>query len=110
MRDGGQQVAAIMQQARQRHLAPEELQVIPRVRVLPAHAAERVSMPPLLKAYLKLGAWVAGEPCLDPDFNVADVFILLDLKNLNTHYHRHFIQAETKHTMNELLPPYPPHH
>ena len=53
-------------------------------------------MPPLLKAYLKLGAWVAGEPCLDPDFNVADIFILLDVNKLNTRYHRHFVQGSLK--------------
>lgn len=97
MRDGGRQAEAIMQQARNKHLAPDELLVTPRVRLLPTHAAEQASMPPLLKAYLKLGAWVAGEPCLDPDFNVADVFILLDVNNLNTRYHRHFMQAGTHH-------------
>lgn len=97
MRDGGQQTEAIMQQARQKYLAPAALQVTPRVRVLPtAAAAGRIEMPPLLKAYLTLGAWVAGEPCLDPDFNVADVFILLDINNLNNRYHRHFIQAGSR--------------
>jgi putative hemolysin len=49
---------------------------------LPAQPASKINMPPLLKAYLKLGAWVAGEPCFDPDFNVADIFILLDVNNL----------------------------
>lgn len=107
MRDGGQQAAAIMQQARQKHLAPTQLQVTPRVRLLPTSAAEKVSMPPLLKAYLKLGAWVAGEPCLDPDFNVADVFILLDLNNLDTRYHHHFIQNGTRNTIHQLLKPSP---
>ncbi|MBU0654179.1 MAG: GNAT family N-acetyltransferase [Gammaproteobacteria bacterium] len=93
MNDGGAQASAIMNEARSSHLAPEHMRVRPLVRLLPTQPAARVSMPPLLKAYLKLGAWVAGEPCLDPDFNVADVFILLDVNNLNTRYHRHFVQG-----------------
>ena len=93
MQDGGAQAAAIMQEARAKHLAPDNLRVRPTVRLLPTQAASRLNMPPLLKAYLKLGAWVAGEPCLDPDFNVADIFILLDVNNLNTRYHRHFVQG-----------------
>lgn len=93
MNDGGAQAAAFMQEARVKNLAPDTMQVKPLVRLLPAQPATRVSMPPLLKAYLKLGAWVGGEPCLDPDFNVADIFILLDVNNLNTRYHRHFVQG-----------------
>jgi putative hemolysin len=93
MNDGGEQAFAIMQEARQHHLAPAEMRVRPRVHLLPSKPASKLQMPPLLKAYLKLGAWVAGEPCLDPDFNVADIFILLDVRNLNTRYHRHFVQG-----------------
>ncbi len=93
MQDGGAQAAAIMQEARHHNLAPETMRVKPKVRLLPTQPASKVNMPPLLKAYLKLGAWVAGEPCLDPDFNVADIFILLDVNNLNTRYHRHFVQG-----------------
>lgn len=93
MQDGGAQAAAFMQEARKQYLAPDNLRVRPLVRLLPTQPAAKVSMPPLLKAYLRLGAWVAGEPCLDPDFNVADVFILLDVDKLNLRYHRHFIQG-----------------
>ncbi len=96
MNDGGAQALAIMQEARQRHLAPLEMRVSPRVRLLPVQAAGKLQIPPLLKAYLKLGAWVGGEPCLDPDFNVADIFILLDVNNLNTRYHRHFVQGNAQ--------------
>ena len=93
MSDGGAQAFAVMQEARRNHLAPTNLRVKPRVHLLPTQPATKLSIPPLLKAYLKLGAWVAGEPCLDPDFNVADIFILLDVNNLNTRYHRHFVQG-----------------
>lgn len=47
--------------------------------------------PPLLKAYLRLGARIAGEPCWDPTFKVADVFILLSIHNLQQRYLKHFI-------------------
>ncbi len=93
MRDGGAQAAAIMQHVQTRHLAPESMRVQPLVRLLPVQPATVLNLPPLLKSYLKLGAWVAGEPCLDPDFNVADIFILLDMQQLDMRYQRHFIQS-----------------
>lgn len=49
-------------------------------------------LPPLLKAYMRLGAEVCGEPCWDPDFSVADVFVLLDRRRLNARYAKHFVQ------------------
>lgn len=101
MRDGGAQAAAIMQYVQTRHLAPESMRVQPLVRLLPTQAATILNLPPLLKSYLKLGAWVAGEPCLDPDFNVADIFILLDMQQLDQRYQRHFIQsALQRHTLH----------
>ncbi len=48
-------------------------------------------IPPLLQAYLRLGAWVCGEPCWDEDFGVMDVFILLDVHRLQLRYERHFV-------------------
>jgi len=49
-------------------------------------------LPPLLKGYLRLGAQVCGEPAWDPDFNTADLPILLPLRNLNPVYSRHFLK------------------
>ncbi|MEZ5535673.1 MAG: GNAT family N-acyltransferase [Thiolinea sp.] len=95
MRDGGAQAAAIMARARKENMSPEKYRVTPRVRMLPTVAAPEVTgMPTLLRAYLKLGAWVAGEPCIDPDFNTADFFVLLDTKRLNKRYHRFFTQTQ----------------
>jgi hypothetical protein len=50
-------------------------------------------MPPLLKAYMRLGAKICGEPCWDEDFQVADVFILLKRDELCPRYARHFKAA-----------------
>lgn len=98
LNDGGAQVQAIMQEARTHYLAPEALQVQPHLPLLATGTTTPLQMPPLLKAYLKLGAWVAGEPCLDTAFNVADLLILLDMRNLNTRYHQHFIQSSNRTT------------
>jgi putative hemolysin len=53
-------------------------------------------IPPLLQAYLRLGCWVFGEPCWDEDFNVMDVFILLDLSRLHGRYEKRFIIPRTE--------------
>lgn len=80
----------------QRHLVPEPLRVKPLL-PLPRHdgMASRVeTVPPLLKAYLRLGARIGGEPCLDPDFKVADVFILLATQRIERRYARHFLDRD----------------
>ena len=49
-------------------------------------------MPPLIKGYLRVGAWVCGEPAWDPDFNTADLLLLLPMSRMNPRYLRHFIK------------------
>jgi putative hemolysin len=93
--DGGVQVAAIRQHLQDKQLLTEETRrVAPRspMPVLPPVEKLDIFWPPLLKAYLRLGAKVCGEPCLDADFGVADFFILLDVKDLSPRYVRHFLQ------------------
>jgi len=80
-----------------RHLAPIEYRVFPRHRLAPredvdpATASATAVMPPLLEGYLRLGAWVGGEPAWDPDFNTADLFVFLELARLEARYARHFL-------------------
>ena len=50
-------------------------------------------VPPLLKGYLRLGAWIGGAPAFDPDFNCADFFVLLSLDRIDPRYLRHFLAA-----------------
>jgi len=95
MQDGGVQAQAIMQRLRERHLCTEHLRAEPR-KPLPALDVPSnviAQMPPLLKAYMRLGAKVCGEPCWDEDFQVADVFILLKRDQLCPRYARHFKAA-----------------
>ena len=77
------------------HPPPTQYRVQPR-RPIPSisvQPAARAALPPLLKAYLRLGAWICGEACWDPDFGVADVFILLDVKSVPERYRRHFLRG-----------------
>ncbi len=103
MQDGGYQAHAIMSRAREKYLAPEAMRVSPRL-ALPAlntDATVKPHIPPLLKAYLRLGVYVCGGACWDPDFNVADIFVLLDMDRLDARYERHFAKRALdgyKHT------------
>jgi putative hemolysin len=51
----------------------------------------RTVVPPLLRGYLRLGAWVCGRPAFDPDFGVADLFVLLSLDRVDQRYLRFFL-------------------
>lgn len=78
---------------RTRHLAPERYRVTPR-QPWDAEAApspQRAVLPPLLRGYLRLGAWVCGPPAHDPDFGVADFLVLLSLDRVDPRYLRYFL-------------------
>jgi putative hemolysin len=100
--DGGQLAGDVWHLARSRHLAPPALRVRPRRpwlaepaarQITPSPDARRPPVPPLLRGYLRLGAWVCGEPAYDPDFNVADLYVLLSLDRVDPRYLRHFLGA-----------------
>ncbi len=95
MGDGGETARAITHSLLSRHLAPAERRVRPR-RPLPASGGQAGKsssrLPPLLKAYMRLGATVGGEPCWDPAFGCADLFILLESADLQSRYLRHFVE------------------
>ncbi|MFV9656393.1 L-ornithine N(alpha)-acyltransferase [Pseudomonas sp. NY15367] len=95
MQDGGIQAHAVMQRLRERYLCTEHLRAEPKHPLpqldLPGNVI--AEMPPLLKAYMRLGAKICGEPCWDKDFQVADVFILLKRDELCPRYARHFKAA-----------------
>ena len=89
------QAHAVMQRLRERYLCRDWLNAIPRLPIPPMDLPDNVTaqLPPLLKAYMRLGAKICGEPCWDPEFNVADVFILLRREQLCSRYARHFKTA-----------------
>jgi putative hemolysin len=99
MHDGGANAERVYRMVEQRHLAPIEYRVFPRHRLLPREAragdddAASPRIPALLKGYLRLGAWIGGEPAWDPDFNTADLFVLLPLARLEARYARRYVRA-----------------
>ncbi|MFC0005922.1 GNAT family N-acetyltransferase [Micromonospora siamensis] len=104
--DGGRAAAAAWAQVRAKHLAPPPLRVRPHrpwFAEAPPSAGEpvgageaRALVPPLLRGYLRLGAWVGGEPAYDPDFGVADFYVLFSLDRMNPRYLRHFLGGEQR--------------
>lgn len=95
MQDGGHNAVAIYQMLK-KHLAPPEYRVFPR-HPLPLEriwAAPHPEMPPLIKGYLRAGAWVCGEPAWDPDFNTADLLLMLPMSRVATRYARHFVERQ----------------
>jgi putative hemolysin len=76
----------------EKNLAPAHLMAHP-LNPVPNHLRcqrDESGIPPLLKAYLRFGALICGEPCWDEDFNCMDVFILLPLNHIQPRYSRHY--------------------
>lgn len=48
------------------------------------------SLPPLLKGYLRAGAWVGNGAVVDEAFNTTDVLVVLDTARLDSRYRRTF--------------------
>ncbi len=93
MVDGGHIAASVYCQLSEYTLAPLEWRVTPRHR-LPVESlddGQTAALPPLIKGYTRLGAMVCGEPAWDPDFNTADLLMLLPMAQLNRSYARRFI-------------------
>jgi putative hemolysin len=88
----GDAAASIWRQVSQAHLASIEYQVRPRL-PLPVEELDGsldVEPPALIKGYLRLGAKVLGPPAWDPDFNSADLPMLMRVAELPARYRRHF--------------------
>lgn len=97
MEDGGVRAHAIMDHLRGKAMLPFEQRVVPRLPMpqVPAYDPQTVSaaMPPLLKAYVRVGARICGEPCFDPDFKCVDVCVLVDIDSMDQSYVRHFFSS-----------------
>jgi len=95
--DGGQNAAAIYQSFTENDFCPLEYRVTPHLR-FPLDEIDTANfearIPPLLKGYLRAGAWICGEPAWDPDFHSADLFVMLPLANLDSRYARHYGTGE----------------
>jgi putative hemolysin len=93
MRDGGHVAASLFEQLRHTHLAAIEHQVRPRL-ALPVEELDsslQVEAPALIKGYLRCGAKILGAPAWDPDFNTADLPMMMRIADLPARYRRHFL-------------------
>jgi putative hemolysin len=95
MNDGGHNAANIYTQLSDAYMAPAEYRVMPRTRLPYERLAtdQLAEVPPLIKGYLRAGAWICGEPAWDPDFNSADLLLLLPMARLSPRYQRHFLRG-----------------
>ncbi|MEW5887419.1 MAG: GNAT family N-acyltransferase [Pseudomonadota bacterium] len=92
---GGHAAASIWQQLSLKHLASVEFHVRPRL-PLPIERLDStlvVEPPALIKGYLRLGTKVLGPPAWDPDFNTADLPMMMRLADLPPRYRKHLLGA-----------------
>ena len=91
MADGGHAAASVYAGLAE-HMSPLEYRVFPRC-PLPLAALKQgltAGIPPLIKGYVRAGAYICGDPAWDIDFNTADLPILLPMSRINARYARHF--------------------
>ena len=91
----GDVAASIWRQVREKYMAPIEFQVRPRLALPLDNLNDRlpVEPPALIKGYLRLGTKVLGAPAWDPDFNTADLPMMMRIADLPARYRRHFLGA-----------------
>ncbi|GGC05295.1 hypothetical protein GCM10007205_13120 [Oxalicibacterium flavum] len=92
--DGGHNAAAIYHALAETNMAPVEYRVKPHLAfpIAPPRSDNRPVMPPLIKGYLRSGAWICGEPAWDAEFHSADMFMMLPLARLDSRYARHYLK------------------
>ena len=92
MADGGHAAASLYNRLSE-YLGPQEYRVFPRC-PLPLAALQQdrpATPPPLIKGYLRAGAWISGEPAWDPDFNTADLPVLMPMAKVAARYAKHYL-------------------
>lgn len=95
MADGGYMAASVYRRLARNYLSPVEYRAFPRCE-LPLAAFDRdvdALPPPLVKGYVRVGAYICGAPAWDPDFNTADLLMLLPLSRMDARYARHFMNG-----------------
>lgn len=95
MKDGGHNALGVYH-ALAAHRAPPEYRVFPRHPLPLDHIVGKPNpnIPPLIKGYMHAGAWICGEPAWDPDFNTADLLILLPISRVDARYAKHFVERQ----------------
>lgn len=101
MGEHGEIAKSVLRSLNEHRKVPEAIRVFPKT-PLPKNVdhlnSPEATIPPLIKGYLRAGATICGEPCWDPEFNVADLFIFLDRKKIDSRYQKHFLMLGRKAT------------
>lgn len=94
------------------HLAPEDLRVravtdrFERMDILPEDEVTKIEamrqIPPLIKAYIRLGGFVGEGAYVDHDFNTVDVCLLMDTARMVQRY-RSFYQRKRGGSVDRIL-------
>lgn len=87
--------ARICRELLDHHLAPPQYRVRPlrRFEAPSQEGTSRVFIPSLIQAYLRLGAYVCGDPSWDEDFRTADLLLLLPISSINPRYVERLLRA-----------------
>ncbi len=91
----GDAAASVWRQMKEKHLAAPALQVKAHL-PLPVDELDDtldVAPPALVKGYLRQGAKVLGAPAWDPDFNTADLPLLIHVKDAPERFRKYFESA-----------------
>ncbi|MGR9086612.1 MAG: GNAT family N-acetyltransferase [Gammaproteobacteria bacterium] len=90
----GYAVDAVYRHISAKNIAPPSLSAKPIIPVPEALRCRRdeSGIPPLLRAYLRFGALVCGEPYWDRDFNCMDLLVLLPLAQVEQRYSKHYMR------------------
>jgi putative hemolysin len=93
--EDGALAAAVCRRVLTDHLASERWRVFPR-RPFPLEGwmdLPDVPLPPLIRAYLRLGASACGDPAWDDAFGTADLLLLLPLERMQRRYVERFLRC-----------------
>ncbi|HXZ88326.1 MAG TPA: GNAT family N-acyltransferase, partial [Candidatus Binataceae bacterium] len=101
LKSGARPAAAICRRIAREHPCPADLRAVPLCRFPVDEFAGSnqepeidtdAALPPLIKGYLRLGAWICGDPAWDPLFNTADLLIVLPVAGLDRRYFSRYLR------------------
>ena len=95
--NSGQAAASIWRQVKLTHMASIDYHVTPRL-ALPVDKLDdslNIEPPALIRGYLRLGAKVLGAPAWDPDFNSADLPMMMRVADLPARFRKNFTTLPT---------------
>ena len=99
LRDGSGAAAAVCREVLATHLAPDAWRVRPHVPFTPTETASGEALPPpLVKAYLRLGAFVCGPPAHDRAFATADLLMMLPIATMAPRFRARLLRGEGRPT------------